>query len=81
MLYRMVEAFETLANGTLIDIAFDEGTRRVTIRAGTSLTPAERPVVLELEPVEQLRLVNHLIALWGTREAMNVAPLIPRPDK
>lgn len=68
----MTEAFQTLQNGVLLDYLLDEKTGRITLRAGSSLEPTERAVVLQLEPVEQLELINNLIALYSVRTGVGV---------
>jgi hypothetical protein len=60
----MIEAFQTLDNGTLLDYALDER-QYLTLRAGRSLTPAERPVVLELTPADAIHLMRIVRDLYG----------------
>ena len=59
----MIEAFQTLDNGTLVDFAIDDR-QYLTIRAGDSLTPAHRPVVLELTPADIMQLIHIIRALY-----------------
>jgi hypothetical protein len=64
----MIEAFHTFDDGTLVDFAIDDQ-HRLTIRAGRSLTPSERPIVLSMTPRDMLMFVTIL------RE------LLPAPDR
>lgn len=68
----MTSAYQTLSNGTLIDFDLDESGRLV-IRAGKALRPTSRPIVLELtRPVEILRMINNLLAMYGTARGVDM---------
>lgn len=78
----MTSAYQTLSNGTLVDYELDDATGKLTIRAGKTLQPSERPIILELErPAEFLTLINKVLALYGVATGImvpEVAPLWPR---
>lgn len=51
-------AYQTLADGTLVDYEYDPIKQQIEIRAGRSLTPADRPVILTLTPADAVQLIK-----------------------
>jgi hypothetical protein len=59
----VTEAFQTLDDGTLVDYWMDDE-QRIVIRAGDSLIPNRRPVVLTLTPADAVQLIRILKDLY-----------------
>jgi hypothetical protein len=75
----MIEAFHTLDNGTLVDFALDTD-QRLTIRAGMSLNPNERPVVLVLTPADAVMVTRILKDLF-TAQPVDLSRLPPESER
>jgi hypothetical protein len=58
---RAVSAFLTLRDGVLVDIEGDAAT--ITIRAGRSLVPTERPIVLMVTLLEAIEFRDTLLGV------------------
>lgn len=74
----MIESFLTLSDGTLVDFAQDDA-GVLQIRAGTSLTPSERPIVWTLTAAD-LSLVLAQLAEYVPLDDPAPIPLDPDDD-
>jgi len=57
-------AYRTMDDGQLLDLEYDGRQQNIEVRCGTSLTPAERPVVLTLSPADAIWLIQHLKGIY-----------------